>query len=202
MAQPLRLVLSKGLRSSQPARLVPPEAAWPSVPQARRLCSSASQDTSPPFLAKLKAELKSAMRAKDAPRLSVLRAIMSANLNASKTAAPVRTDVQVVALIRKIQSAAEEAVTEAKAAGRDDIVANEGQQIAIMREYLANSGIECPDEAKLQALVDEAVAASCSSGIAPQAQMGDVMKRLAVVLEGMDVDKKQVAWMVKKLTGK
>lgn len=163
--------------------------------------STASQDAPPPLFEKLKGDLKSAMRSKDAPRLAVLRAIMSANLNASKTATPIKTDVQLVALMRKIQKAAEEAAAEAKAAGRNDLVEKEDQQIRIMGDYLASSGVESLGEAELKALVQDAIAASQSAGTAAKALVGDAMKRISGALAGKDVDKKQVVALVKELTG-
>ncbi|POR36200.1 Altered inheritance of mitochondria protein 41, mitochondrial [Tolypocladium paradoxum] len=183
------------LRWPQPARPTPPQrflrAPW--------FSSTASEDAPPPFLRKLKGELKSAMRAKDAPRLSVLRAIMSANLNASKTSTPIKTDVQLVALIRKIQKSAQDAAADAKAAGRDDLVDKESEQIRVLEEYLSGSGVQLLGEAELKALVQDAVDASKSAGTAAKSLMGDVMKRLAGALEGKDVDRKQVSDLVKEL---
>ncbi|KAM4060400.1 yqey-like protein [Hirsutella rhossiliensis] len=200
MAQPLRVALLAGLRSPQPARLLPREAAWRYALGAPNFYTTASQDA-PPLLEKLKGDLKSAMRAKDAPRLAVLRAIMSANLNASKTATPIQTDVQLVALMRKIQKGAEEAAAEAKTAGREDLVDKEVQQIRILQDYLASSGVESLGETQLKALVQDAVAASQSAGTAAKALVGDVMKRLSGALAGKDVDKKQVIALVKELAG-
>lgn len=166
-----------------------------------RFYSTSTEDAAPPFLQKLKGELKAAMRAKDTARLSVLRSIMSANLNASKTSTPIRTDVQLVALIRKLQKAAQDAVTDAKAAGREDLVGKENEQMAILDEYLAGSGVQSIGEAELKALIQDAVEAAKSSGAAGKSLMGDVMKRLSGALEGKDVDKKSVAGLVKELTG-
>ncbi|KAL6871408.1 YjgF-like protein [Trichoderma novae-zelandiae] len=154
---------------------------------------SADADAPPPLLQKLKGELKAAMRAKDAPRLSVLRSIMSANLNASKTPSPIRTDVQLVALIRKLQKSAQDAVADAQAAGRDDLVQKESQQISILDEYIAGSGVQTLGEAEIKALINEAVEAAKGAGAAGKSLMGDVMKRVNGALEGKDVDRKSVA---------
>ncbi|KAH7150092.1 Yqey-like protein-domain-containing protein [Dactylonectria estremocensis] len=161
---------------------------------------STTDDTPPPLLSKLKADLKSAMRAKDAPRLAVLRAIMSANLNASKTANPIRTDIQLVALIRKIQKSSMDAVAEAKTANREDLVQKEESQIKVLEEYVAGSGVQTLGEVELKALVQEAVDASKAAGTNVKSIMGDVMKRLSAALEGKDVDKKGIAKLVKELT--
>ncbi|KAH7160917.1 Yqey-like protein-domain-containing protein [Dactylonectria macrodidyma] len=169
---------------------------------ASRSCRfySTTDDAPPPLLSKLKADLKTAMRAKDAPRLAVLRAIMSANLNASKTATPIRTDIQLVALIRKIQKSSLDAVAEAKAANREDLVRKEEDQIKVLEEYVAGSGVQTIGEAELKTLVQEAVDASQAAGTNIKSLMGDVMKRLSAALEGKDVDKKDIAKLVKELT--
>lgn len=165
-----------------------------------RSYSTSTDDAPPPLLSKLKADLKTAMRAKDAPRLAVLRSIMSANLNASKTSTPIKTDVQLVALIRKIQKGAFDAVAEAKAANRDDLVQKEEEQIKVLDEYIANSGVQTLTEAQLRALVQDAVEASKAAGVQVKSVMGDVMKRLSGALEGKDVDRKELAKIVKELT--
>ncbi|KAL6797707.1 YjgF-like protein [Trichoderma sp. SZMC 28013] len=154
---------------------------------------SADAEAPPPLLQKLKGDLKTAMRARDAPRLSVLRAIMSANLNASKTTSPIRTDVQLVALIRKLQKSAQDAVADAQAAGRDDLVQKENEQISILDEYIAGSGVQTLGEAEIKALISQAIEAANGAGKGGKALMGEVMKRVNAALEGKDVDKKSVA---------
>lgn len=170
--------------------------------RAHRCHSTATEDALPPFMQRIKADLKTAMRAKDAPRLSVLRAIMSASLNASKTSNPIRTDVQLVALVRRIQKSSQDAVSDAKAAGREDLVDKEIEQIRILDEYLAGSGVQTLGEAELKTLIHDAVEASKNAGTATKSLVGDVMKRLAGALEGKDVDRKAVAGFVKELTGR
>ncbi|KAM0513854.1 hypothetical protein ACHAPE_007455 [Trichoderma viride] len=194
--------LLAALRCSRqaPLRLSPAQCLSRPASAARFYSADADADVPPPLFQKLKGELKTAMRAKDAPRLSVLRAIMSANLNASKTSSPIRTDVQLVALIRKLQKSAQDAVADAKAAGRDDLVDKENQQMAILDEYVAGSGVQSLGEAEIKALINEAVEAAKGAGAAGKSLMGDVMKRVNAALEGKDVDKKSVAALVKELT--
>ncbi|XWX00517.1 hypothetical protein V2A60_008537 [Cordyceps javanica] len=175
---------------------------------ARRLYSSGGAATAnegdlpapPPLLQKLKGDLKTAMRAKDANRLSVLRGVLSANLNASKTAAPIRTDAQLVALMRRIAKGAEDAAAEARAAGRPDLADKEAAQVAILAEYVRASGVATPGEAELRAAVDSAVAEVRAAGAEGRSLIGDVMKKLGAALEGKDVDKKSLAELVKKVT--
>lgn len=156
---------------------------------------------SPPFLQKLKGDLKTAMRAKDAQRLSVLRSVMSATLNASKGPTPIRTDVQLVALLRKTQKSSLDAAKEFRSAGREDLAQKEEEQALILGEYAAASGVQTLGEAELKALVSEAVESAKSAGVASKALVGDVMKKLSGALEGKDVDRKELANLVKEIAG-
>ncbi len=96
----------------------------------------------PPLLAKLKGDLKAAMKAKDAARLTVLRLVLASTLNASKTNAPIQTDAQMVALLRKTTRSSQDAVDEFRAAGREDLAGSEEAQIKVLEEYVSGSGIE------------------------------------------------------------
>ncbi len=95
----------------------------------------------PPLLAKLKGDLKAAMKARDAARLTVLRSILASTLNASKTAKPIQTDAQLVALLRKTASSSQEALDEFRSAGRDDLADKESAQIKVLEEYVSGSGL-------------------------------------------------------------
>lgn len=160
----------------------------------------------PPLLQKLKGDLKTAMRAKDAPRLAVLRSVLAATLNASKTAAPIATDAQLIALLRKTQRGNEEASAEARQAGRADLVDKEQAQIKVLEEYVASSGVEVVSEEELRTVVKGVVEAMTAAGGVEggKAKMGEVMKTLLAPggpLEGKSVEKAQVARAVKEVVG-
>ncbi|KAH7030934.1 Yqey-like protein-domain-containing protein [Microdochium trichocladiopsis] len=161
----------------------------------------------PPLLQKLKADLKTAMRAKDAPRLTVLRSVLAATLNASKTATPITTDAQLIALLRKTQRGNEEASAEARQANRADLVEKEEAQIRVLEEYVAGSGVEEVTDEQLRLVVRGVVSAMTSEGevtAGGKAKMGEVMKTLLAPggpLEGKSVDKAQVARAVKEVVG-
>ncbi|SPO05932.1 related to Altered inheritance of mitochondria protein 41, mitochondrial [Cephalotrichum gorgonifer] len=182
-----------------PLRLAPSTRQAPTVLRLGGRPYSTSTDAPPPLLQKLKGDLKTAMREKDASRLSVLRAILAATLNASKTANPIRTDVQLVALLRKTQRASLESAKEFKEAGREDLATKEEEQAGIMEEYLAGSGVQALGPEELKKLVSEAIEAAKGAGVAPKAIVGDVMKRLATSLEGKDVDRKELANIVRQM---
>src|SRR3954471_6261859 len=78
-----------------------------------RLYSTPSTEApASPLLSKLRTDLKSAMRAKDTARLSVLRSLLADITNASKTSSPITNDVALLALLRKRISASQTATDE------------------------------------------------------------------------------------------
>ncbi|KAI1767369.1 GatB/YqeY domain-containing protein [Hypoxylon sp. FL1150] len=169
-----------------------------------RICARfySSEAPPPPLLQKIKADLKTAMRAKDATRLTAIRSILAATLNASKTASPIATDAQLVALLRKTQRASAHATSEFAAAGRQDLADKEQAQIDILEEYAAGSGVEEVGEDRLRVIVTEVVTSEAGQGGKPR--MGDVMKKLLAPggpLEGKDVEKEMLARVVKEVTG-
>ncbi|KKF96007.1 Altered inheritance of mitochondria protein 41 mitochondrial [Ceratocystis platani] len=169
------------------------QAAMTMTPQ--RLYSTATDG--PALLGMIKSDLKTAMRAKDAPRLAVLRAIMSATLNASKTASPIKTDVQLVALLRKNVAASKDAAAQFKGAGREDLEAKELGQVAILEAYIANSGVQSVGLEQLKSMIAEKIEEAKAAGA--KSLVGEVMKRMSAELEGKDVDKKEVSALVKQM---
>ncbi|KAJ1333617.1 hypothetical protein MN608_03609 [Microdochium nivale] len=145
-----------------------------------------------------------AMRAKDAPRLAVLRSVLAATLNASKTAQPITTDAQLLSLLRRTQRGNEEASAEAAQAGRKDLVDKEQAQIRVLEEYVAGSGVEEVSDEQLRAVVSGVIGAMTSAGevTGGKAKLGEVMKTLLAPggpLDGKSVEKAQVARIVKEL---
>ncbi|KAK8051314.1 hypothetical protein PG993_002699 [Apiospora rasikravindrae] len=190
-------------------------STWPaarpllSIPNTTPLCRRqySSDPPPPPLLQKLKTDLKTAMRAKDAARLAVLRSILAATLNASKTASPIVTDTQLVALLRKTARSSRDAVAEFQEAGRADLVEKEQAQIDILDEYAAGSGVQEVGADELRTIVAGVVTAMTSEGgeaTGGKAQMGNVMKKLlgpGGPLEGKDVEKSELAKIVKEVVG-
>jgi len=162
-----------------------------------------SEAPPPPLLAKLKGDLKAAMRSKDAPRLAVLRSVISSTLNSSKTGSPVKTDAQLVALLRKQSRSSQEAAKEFRDAGREDLADKEQAQIQVLEEYAAGSGIESVGEEELRDMVKTTLSELAAEGIAAKQQMGEAMKRLLASggpLDGKYVEKSDVIAIVKEMS--
>lgn len=198
MASPLyRRLPSSVMR----ARLATPALRTPLM----RIYSSDSAPPPPPLLQKIRGDLKTAMRAKEATRLGVLRSVLSATLNASKTATPINTDAQLVALLRKMTRASQDAAEEFRGAGRGDLELKEQEQIKILDGYVAGSGVQDVSADDLRVIVTGVVTAMKSEdAVQDQAKMGDVMKKLLAPggpLEGKSVEKAELAKVVKEVLG-
>ncbi|KAG7287989.1 hypothetical protein NEMBOFW57_007509 [Staphylotrichum longicolle] len=153
----------------------------------------------PPLLAKLKDDLKTAMRAKDTNRLAVLRSVLAATLNASKTDKPIRTDAQLVSLLQKTAGKSQEAAQEARAAGREDLAEKEEAQQRILEEYAASSGVREVGEAEIRQLVESTKAALLAEGVPEKTLAGQVTKKVLAAggpLDGAQVNKSAVAKII------
>jgi uncharacterized protein YqeY len=172
----------------------------PSCPATRSYSSTDAPAS--PLLGKLKGDLKTAMKAKDTNRLNVLRGILSEVTNAAKTSNPVQTDMQLLSLLRRRTAAAKAAQEEFRAAGRDDLVDKEQQQVEVLDEYAGSVetlGAEDISNA-VQTVVDQAKAAAENVEL----KMGDVLKKLlgpGGSLEGKPADRAEVAKVVKRILG-
>lgn len=200
MASKISTQVLRRLASSQ---LRPSPFGTNAAPKCLRVSRLYSIETSqvPPLLAKLKADLKTAMRAKDAARLSVLRGVLAATSNAAKTSTPIETDVQVVQLLRKTARGNQEAVDEARAAGREDLIEKEETQIKIIDGYIAESGLQTLGKEEMQAIVEQVVSEVKSQGVDEKKISGEVMKRLMTKsgpLEGKEVDRTELAKIAKE----
>lgn len=151
-----------------------------------RCYSAEAAAAPPPLLSKLKADLKTAMRAKDAPRLTVLRNVLAATTNAAKTSSPIKTDIQLIMLMRKTAKGNQEALEEAKAANRQDLIEKEEAQLRVIDEYVAGTGVKIVEEDELRAIVEDVVQRSEGK------KQGDITKELMSkdwAAEGKIVDK-------------
>ncbi|KAK3116502.1 hypothetical protein LTR53_003046 [Teratosphaeriaceae sp. CCFEE 6253] len=166
------------------------------LPSHRRLYST--PPPAPPLLLKLRTDLKTAMRAKDAPRLDVLRALLADITNAAKTSNPIATDMQLLSLLRKRLTASQTAKAEFVGAGRQDLAEKEGLQGSVLEEYAGGVkvvGVERVREV-VRAMAEEGGEGGKGLG------MGEVIKKLLGPggrLEGENVDRAEVARVVKEV---
>jgi hypothetical protein len=146
------------------------------------------------LVAQIDAELKKAMLAREAEKLSVLRMLKSSVKYAAIEkggADSVPSDADVLAVVRKEVKKREDSITSFAQAGRTDLADKEKAELEFLRVYLP---AQMPEE-KVEALVKEAIA---ETGATTKAQMGLVMKAAQAKAAGQ-VDGKTLSTVVQRL---
>jgi uncharacterized protein len=141
-------------------------------------------------------DLKDAMRARDAARLSVLRMVKSALMNAAIEkigAAGVLSDFEAVAVIRKQVKQRLDSIQSFETGGRPELAAKERKEIEFLTAYLPKP----LGDNEIQQIVKDAIA---QIGATSKSQMGAVMKIAAEKAEGR-VDGKTLSQAVQKALG-
>src|SRR5215210_6883332 len=129
---------------------------------------------------RIDADLKDAMRAKDAARLSVLRMLKSAikNVAIEKGGASATLDeTEATQVIRKQVKQRQDSIESFEKGGRAELAAREKEELAILRSYL-------PEPIEGEALAKAVRDAIAEVGASSRAQMGAVMKTLQAKLAG------------------
>jgi hypothetical protein len=127
------------------------------------------------------AQMKDAMKAKDAARLGALRNIRAAFLvEMKKDGSETLDDATSIAVLRRLAKQRQESIDAFTQANRPERVAEERAELAVIEEFLPRLA----DEATTRAWVKEAIAAS---GAASAKELGKVMGALMKAHKG-DVD--------------
>ena len=137
---------------------------------------------------RVQTDIAVAMRGGDALRRDVLRMVASAAYNLEKREGRPLTDDEYMAVLSREVKTRRESVEAFRSGGRDDLVAKEEAEIAIIGEYLPAALTE--DE--IAALVQEGIAAT---GASSARDMGKVMGWLAPWTRGR-ADGKHVSELV------
>jgi uncharacterized protein YqeY len=121
---------------------------------------------------KIDSDLKEAMRAKEAERLSVLRMVKSAIMNAAIEkygAGGKLVDSDAIAVLRKQVKQRHDSVAGFEKGGRLELAEKERREIGILSAYL-------PKPLNLEEVTSIVRAAIIETGASSKAQMGQVMK--------------------------
>ncbi len=145
------------------------------------------------LVSQIDAELKKAMMAREADKVSVLRMLKSAVKYAAleKGAENEPTDADVIAVVRKESKKREDSIASFTQANRTDLANKEKMELEFLRAYLP---AQMPEE-KIEALVKEAIN---ETGATTKAQMGLVMKAAQTKAAGQ-VDGKTLSSVVQRL---
>jgi uncharacterized protein YqeY len=122
-------------------------------------------------------DMKTAMRAKDASRLSTIRMLLAAIKQREVDERIELTDADVLAIIEKMIKQRRESITQFEAGKRDDLVAAERAEIGVLSAYMP----ERLADAEIDALIAEAIASTGAAGIAG---MGKVMAAIKPKVAG------------------
>jgi uncharacterized protein len=121
---------------------------------------------------KIDSDLKEAMRAKEAERLSVLRMVKSAMMNAAiekHGAGGKLADSDAIVVLRKQVKQRQDSVAGFEKGGRPELAEKERREIGILSEYL-------PQPLTAEEVASIVQAAIAETGASSRAQMGQVMK--------------------------
>ena len=144
---------------------------------------------------RIDAELKDAMRAKDAAKLNVLRMLKSAlKYAAIERPDGALDDAAASQVIRKQVKQRQDSIESFEKGGRPELAAKEKEEMEILNGYLPK-GLSAEE---LSALVRETIA---ETGATSKAQMGAVMKALQAKAAGRADGKALSAEVQKQLGG-
>ena len=143
---------------------------------------------------KVNADITSAMKAKDAPRLSALRMIKAALMNKSVEKGRDLDDADAVQVIASLVKQRHDSIDQFSKAARQDLVDKETAEIAVLNEYLPPSAT--PEE------IDAAVAAAIAeTGATSPKDIGKVMKAVMPKLAGKNADGRTINESVRRTLG-
>jgi uncharacterized protein YqeY len=143
---------------------------------------------------RVQTDIAAAMRAGDGLRRDVLRMVVSAAYNVEKRQGHPLTDDEYLAVLSREVKTRRESVEAFRAGGREDLVAKEEAEIAIIGEYLP----EALTEDEIAALIREGIAAT---GASSARDMGKVMGWLAPRTRGRADGKRVSELVVQALAG-
>jgi uncharacterized protein len=137
-------------------------------------------------------DMKDAMRAKAASRLSTIRLLLAAIKQREVDERKTLTDADVVAVIDRMVKQRKDSIEQFDAGNRPDLANAERAELAILETYLPQR----MSDAEIDAAVDTAIAGARAAGASGPALMGKVMAALKPQLAGR-ADMAQVSAKVK-----
>ena len=141
------------------------------------------------LVARIKASMKEAMKARDKERLGTIR-LMQAEFKRVEVDERIEIDdARALTILDKMVKQRRDSVSQFQAAGRDELAAIELSEIVVIQEFLPQQ----PTEDEINALIDEALSNIDATGMAA---MGPLMGAIKPKLQGR-ADMGAVSKMVK-----
>jgi uncharacterized protein YqeY len=144
--------------------------------------------------AKIATDIASAMKAKDAARLSALRMLKAAVMNKGVEKGRDLEDAEILQVVSSLVKQRRDSIEQFSKAGRSDLVDKETAEIAVLEGYLPPAVSPAEIEAAVAAAIAETGAASAKD-------MGKVMKAVMPELAGKNVDGRAVNDAVRRKLG-
>jgi uncharacterized protein YqeY len=129
---------------------------------------------------RITADMKDAMRAKDAARLSTIRLLLAAIKQREVDERKSLTDADVVAVVEKMIKQRRESIAQFEAGNRKDLADAERAEQTILEAYLPQR----MSDAEIDAAVDSAIAEARAAGVMGPALIGKAMAALKPALAG------------------
>ena len=139
-------------------------------------------------------DITTAMKAKDAARLSALRMLKAAIMNKGVEKGRDLEDAEVLQVVSSLVKQRRDSIDQFSKAGRTDLVDKEAAEVAVLETYLPPAAT--PEE--IEAAVAAAVA---ETGAASPKDMGKVMKAVMPKLAGKNADGRTVNDAVRRKLG-
>lgn len=130
-----------------------------------------------PLKAQIADDMKSAMRAKDAPRLAAIRLLMAGIKQREVDERIELDDAGVIAIVEKQIKQRRDAIAQYEAGGRPELAASERFEMQVLEAYLPAR----LSDAEIDAVVASAVASTGATGVK---DMGKVMAAVKPQLAG------------------
>ena len=139
-------------------------------------------------------DITTAMKSKDAPRLSALRMLKAAIMNKGVEKGRDLDDAEVLLVVSSLVKQRRDSVDQFSKAGRTDLADKETAEIVILEKYLPPAA--SPEE--VEAAVEAAVA---ETGASSPKDMGKVMKAVMPKLAGKNADGRAINEAVRRKLG-
>lgn len=146
------------------------------------------------FLERINEDLKSAMKNKEADRLSTLRMVKTALKNREIDKMEPLTDEEALAALRTLVKQRRDSIEQYTKAGRIELAEKEAAEIKVIEVYLPAA----LDEAAVAQVVAVTIA---ETGASSPKDVGVVMKAVLAKLAGETVDGKLINQLVKSKLG-